>query len=144
MIHHPAYTVHHPRWLRQRMSTYWWLKKPSYLAFILREISSVFVAWTIVYLLLAVSAVSQGALSQSAAPYADFLDWSAAPAVLTLNVVSVGFLVFHAITWFNLAPQAMVIHVGRRTVPGALIAASNYAAWAIATALLAWLLLGRT
>jgi fumarate reductase subunit C len=138
MIGHPAYTVHHPRWLRQRVSTYWWLKKPSYLAFILREISSVFVAWTIVYLLLAVSAVRQGAM-----PYADFLAWSANPAVLILNVVSVGFLVFHAITWFNLAPQAMVIHVGRRRVPGALIAASNYAAWAIATALIAWLLLRR-
>lgn len=135
MIDHPAYTIHHPRWLRPRMSTYWWLKKPSYLAFILREISSVFVAWTIVYLLLAVRAVSQGA-----ARYADFLDWSAGPAVLILNVVSVGFLVFHAITWFNLAPQAMVIHVGRRPVPGAVIAASNYAAWAIATALIAWLL----
>jgi fumarate reductase subunit C len=138
MIQHPAYTVHHPRWLRQRMSTYWWLKKPAYLAFILREISSVFVAWTIVYLLLAVSAVNRGPGS-----YANFLDWSASPAVLTLNVVSVGFLVFHAITWFNLAPQAMVIHIGRRRVPGVLIAASNYAAWAIATVLIAWLLLRR-
>ena len=136
MITQPAYTVHHPRWLRQRMSTYWWLKKPSYLAFILREISSVFVAWTIVYLLLAVRALSQGVVA-----YADFLDWSAAPVVLALNVVSVGFLVFHAVTWFNLAPQAMVIHVGHRRVPGVLIAASNYAAWAIATALVAWLLL---
>jgi fumarate reductase subunit C len=135
MIDHPVYTLHHPRWLRPRMSTYWWLNKRSYLAFILREISSVFVAWTIVYLLLAVRAVSQGA-----ARYADFLDWSAAPAVLILNAISVGFLVFHAITWFNLAPQAMVIHVGGRRVPGALIAASNYAAWAIATALVAWLL----
>lgn len=138
MIGHPGYTVYHPRWLRQRMSTYWWLKKPSYLAFILREISSVFVAWTIVYLLLTIRALTQGAV-----PYADFLEWSRGPAVLIVNVVSVAFLVFHAITWFNLAPQAMVIHVGRRRVPGALIAASNYAAWAIATALVAWLLLRR-
>jgi succinate dehydrogenase subunit C len=137
-IEHPAYTLHHPRWLRQHVSTYWWLSKPSYLAFILREISSVFVAWTIVYLLLAAGAVRQGAVA-----YADFLDWSSAPAVLTLNVISVGFLVFHAVTWFNLAPQAMVIHAGGRRVPGAVIAASNYAAWAIATALIAWLLLRR-
>jgi fumarate reductase subunit C len=136
MIDHPSYTVHHPRWLRPRMSTYWWLQKPAYLVFILREISSVFVAWTIVYLLLAVRAVSQRAVD-----YADFLDWSAGPVVLTLNAISLGFLVFHAITWFNLAPQAMVIRVGGRSVPGALIAASNYAAWAIATALIAWLLL---
>ena len=30
---------------RVRMSTYWWLGRRAYLKFILREISSVFVAW---------------------------------------------------------------------------------------------------
>jgi len=36
------YTAYHPRWLRPHVSTYWWLRKRSYFAFILREISSVF------------------------------------------------------------------------------------------------------
>jgi hypothetical protein len=32
----PAYTDHHPRWYRRRMSTYWWGQRWSYVAFILR------------------------------------------------------------------------------------------------------------
>jgi fumarate reductase subunit C len=121
------------------MSTYWWLWRGSYLAFILRELSSVFVAWFVVYLLLLVRAVSQGA-----AAYQEFLRWAGHPLVLVLNFVAFCFLVFHAITWFNLAPQAMVVKMGRTRVPGFLIAASNYAGWAVLSAFLAWLLLGGT
>jgi fumarate reductase subunit C len=130
------YTPYHPRWLRSRMSTYWWLRKGSYLAFILRELSSLFVAWAIVYLLFLVRAVATGD-----AAYLSFLQWARHPVVLTLNVVTFFFLVFHAITWFNLAPQAMVVKVGKTRVPGVLIAGSNYAAWAVLSAVVAWLIL---
>jgi fumarate reductase subunit C len=133
----PVYTDYHPRWLRTRVSTYWWLGRGSYLAFILRELSSVFVAWFVVYLLLLVRAVSRGDAS-----YQQFLVWSARPAILLLNVVALFFLVYHSITWFNLAPQAMVVHVGPRRVPGILIALSNYLAWMVVSAVLAWLILG--
>ena len=44
MAESPAYT-YHPRWLRRRVSTYWWLEKWSYFAFVLREGSCLFVAW---------------------------------------------------------------------------------------------------
>ena len=132
-----GHMAYHPRWLRPRMSTYWWLQRRSYLAFILREVSSVFVAWFVVYLLMLVRAASRGALA-----YQHFLDWSATPAVLLLNVITLFFLVLHAITWFNLAPQAMVVRFGSTRVPGFMIAASNYVAWAVASAVLVWLLLG--
>jgi fumarate reductase subunit C len=120
------------------MSTWWWLKRGSFLAFILRELSSVFVAWSVAYLLLLVHAVSRGPFR-----YQQFLDWSARPGILLLNLVSLFFLVFHAVTWFNLAPQAMVVRFRGKRVPGAWIAASNYAAWALVSALVAWLLVGR-
>ena len=132
-----TYTPYHPRWHRTRVSTYWWMQRASYLVFILRELSSVFVAWFVVYLLVLVRALGQGESS-----YRQFLDWSGSPFILLLNLVSLFFVVFHAVTWFNLAPQAMVVHVGRTRVPGFLIAASNYFAWAVASALVAWLLLG--
>ncbi len=133
----PGYTEYHPRWLRRRKSTYWWLERASYFAFILRELSSVFVAWTVVFLLMLVHAVSQGD-----GAYQRFLSWSASPPVLLLNLASLFFVVFHAATWFRLAPQAMVVYVGGKRLPGAVIAASNYLLWALATALVAWLLLG--
>jgi len=132
-----GFTEYHPRWLRPRMSTYWWLTRWSHFRFILRELSSVFVAWFVVYFLILVHAVSRGPAS-----YQAFLDWSGSAAVLVLNVVGLAFVVFHAVTWFTLAPQAMAVRVGGRRVPGFIVAASNYLAWAVASAGVAWLLLG--
>ena len=131
------YTEYHPRWLRPHVSTYWWLRKWSYFAFILREISSLFVAWSVAYLLLLIYAAGQGA-----AEYDAFLEWSRQPWVMAVNVSSLVLVAFHAVTWFNLAPQALVVHVGHKHVPGSLIAASNYVAWVVVSAIVAWLLIG--
>jgi fumarate reductase subunit C len=131
------YTAYHPRWLRPHISTYWWLRKWSYFAFILREISSLFVAWGVVFLLMIVDAAGPGP-----APYADLLEWSRQPWVIFLNVCSLLLVGFHAITWFNLAPQALVVRLGHKHVPGSLISASNYAAWVVVSAIVAWLLIG--
>jgi fumarate reductase subunit C len=136
MSERPVYVEYHPRWYRPRTSTYWWLQRRSYLAFILRELSSVFLAWFVTYLLLLVHAVSQGEPS-----YRQFMTWAGSPIILLLNFVSLVFVVFHAITWFNLAPQAMAVHLRGKRVPGTWIAASNYVAWALTSALLVWLLL---
>jgi fumarate reductase subunit C len=133
----PAYTDYHPHWLRRRASTYWWLQRRSYVAFIAREISSLFIAWSVAYLLLLVRATGQGD-----AAYREFLAWAATPPVVALNVVSLLFVLFHAVTWFNLAPAALVVHVRGRKLPGVLIVASNYAAFVVASAVIAWLLIG--
>ncbi|MGH9382998.1 MAG: fumarate reductase subunit C [Vicinamibacterales bacterium] len=131
------YTDYHPRWLRRHTSTYWWLERWSYFAFFLRELSCLFVAWFVVYLLLLIRAVSQGD-----ANYHQFLGWSARPWVLLLNAISFVFVVFHAITFFVAAPQAMVVHIGRNRVPGIVVGVSHYVAWAAASVIVYWLLLG--
>ena len=131
-----AYTDYHPRWLRRRRSTYWWLEKPAYFAFILREASCMFVGWFVVYLLLLVKGVADGRDS-----YTGLLEWSASPWMLSLNVISLLFLVYHAVTFFAAAPQAMAVHVGRTRVPGPLVLAAHYAAWAVASVFVLWLLL---
>jgi fumarate reductase subunit C len=137
MSDRPAYTEFHPRWHRTRVSTYWWLKKRSYLAFILREVSSLFVAWFVVFLLLLVYAVTRGPDA-----YEQFLSWARNPWVLGLNLVSLFFVVYHAVTWFQLAPQAMVVHLRGKRVPGAWVTASQFVAWGLVSLLVAWLILG--
>ena len=132
-----GYSPHHPRWLRTPVSTYWWLGRRSYLAFILREVSSVFIAWFVVFLLLLVRALKHGP-----AGYEQFLAWSASPVILALNFVTLLFAVFHAMTWFNLAPQAMVVKMGGARVPGWMIAAANYLAWVAVTIVFLLLLIG--
>jgi fumarate reductase subunit C len=131
-----AYTEFHPRWYRPRMSTWWWMKRLPYVKFILRELSSVFVAWFILFLLMLVHAVSQGQTQ-----YEQFLSWAAHPVVILLNLVSFALVVFHAITWFNLAPQAMVVRMKGQRVPDLWIAGGNYAAWVVVSLLVAWILL---
>ncbi|MGQ0639718.1 MAG: fumarate reductase subunit C [Gemmatimonadaceae bacterium] len=127
---------YHPRWFRPYVSTYWWLQRRSYFAFIMRELSSIFVAWGVVYMLLLIRAVSRGA-----AQYAEFLTWSGKPSVLVINVVTFGFIVYHAITWFTLSPQAMVVRFRRRRIPGSGIIASQYVAWLVLSAFVIWLVL---
>ena len=131
-----VHTPYHPRWLRRHVSTYWWLEKWSYFRFILREGSCLFVGWFVVYLLMLVNAVSQGPDS-----YARFIEWSARPWVVWLNVVGFLFIVYHAITFFDAAPQALVVHAGRTRVPERLVLAGHYVAWAVASVFVAWLVL---
>jgi fumarate reductase subunit C len=135
MSQSPVYTDYHPRWLRRHVSTLWWLEKRAYFAFILRESTCMFVAWFVAYLLFLVRAVSGGF-----ADYQVFLSWSAQPGVLMLNIVTVAFLVFHAITFFIATPQALVVHLGGRRVANNVVAAAHYAAWAGVSLLMFWVL----
>jgi fumarate reductase subunit C len=132
-----TYTEYHPRWLRRPLSTYWWLQQPSYFSFILREVSCIFVAWFVAYLLMLVRAVSEGDAS-----YQRFLTWSAGPLVLLLNLVSLIFIVLHAITFFQAAPRAMVVHLGRRRVPDRVVGAAHYLGLLAVSGIVAWVLLG--
>jgi fumarate reductase subunit C len=121
---------------RQPLSRYWWAKRRSYLLFMLREISCVFVAWFVVYLLLLVHASSAGPDS-----YARFLDWNANPLVVLVNVVAFIFLLLHAVTWLNLAPRAIVPHLRGRRVPARAVLAGHYAAWLVVSAAVAWVVM---
>lgn len=124
----------HPRY-RQPVSLFWWTKRRSYLVFVLRELSSVAVAWFVVHFLLLVTAVHDGA-----AAYRAFLDWSATPFVLVVNVVALAFVLLHAVTWFNLAPKALAVRVQGRQVPPRAVAAGHFGAWVVVSAVVAWVL----
>jgi len=132
-----AYTEYHPRWYRPHVSTYWWLGQWSSLKFILREISSVFVAWFVV-----ITLVQLWALSEGAEVYREFQDGLRTPLLVLLNTVSLLFVLFHAITWFNLTPRAMSIRLGGKRLPDYMISAPNYVAWAAISGLVGWILLG--
>ena len=130
-----GYTEYHPRWYRRQVSTWWWLARWPYLKFILREISSVFVAWFVVVLLLEIRALSRGPES-----YAAFERWLQNPLIVLLNLITLLFVVFHAITWFNVAPRAMAIRLGGRRVPDLWIVGANYVSWAAISLVVVWLL----
>ncbi len=119
---------------RPAVPVLWWTRKLSYFVFVMRELSSLFIAWLVLYLLLLVRAVGRGE-----AAYADFLDWATSPWLVVLNVVAIAFLVLHTITWFSLTPQAMVLDVGGRRVPPAAIIGAQYVGLGIVSAFVYWL-----
>ena len=131
------YTLYHPRWYRRRVSVWWWLQKRSYTGFVLRELTSVFVAFFAV-----VSLWQLRALAQGPEAYGQFLARLKTPLFLVLDTVALLFVLFHAITWFNLTPKAMVVRVRRKRVPDWVIVGSNYAAWVVLSGLVAFLLRG--
>ena len=116
------------------MSTWWWVRKRSYFVFVMRELSSIFIAWFVVCLLMLIVAVGR-----SEAAYQDFLDWAETPWVVVLNVVAMGFLLLHVVTWFSLTPKAMDVQVRGRPVPGIAVIASQYAGLAVVSAFVYWL-----
>ncbi|HET7350822.1 MAG TPA: fumarate reductase subunit C [Marmoricola sp.] len=116
---------------------FWWTRKASYLVFVLRELSSIFVAWLVLFLLLFVRAVGR-----SEAAYEEFLDWAASPWLVTLNVIALAFVVLHTVTWFSLTPQAMAPRVRGRRVPPAAIIGAQYAGLAVVSAIVVWVVLG--
>jgi fumarate reductase subunit C len=134
----PGYTEYHPRWYRARISTYWWGRQWPYLKFILRELSSIFVAYFVVLTMLQVRALTQGPDA-----YARFQERLKAPALLILNALTFFFVLFHALTWFNLAPKAIAVRMRGKRVPDSLIVLPNYIAWLAISAVVTWLLLGK-
>ena len=132
----PQYTEFHPRWYRPKVSVYWWLGEWHYLKFILRELSSVFVAVFVIETLLLLNALRHGPDA-----YAQFLRSMQNPWVIILNVISWFFVVFHTITWFNLAPSATPVRVGGKRLPDVMVAAPAYGGWIVISAFIAWMVL---
>ena len=122
------------RTYRRTLSTWWWVRKPSYLVFVLRELSSIFVAWFVLLLLILIGSVNRGD-----AAYQDFLDFASHPFVVVINVVAFAFVVLHTVTWFNLTPKAMDVRLGGRPVPPAAVIASQYVGLVVVSAFVFWL-----
>jgi fumarate reductase subunit C len=113
------------RWWRERTPIFWWLGKWSYVKFIVRELTSLFVAYAAVLLVLHLRALAAGPESAER-----FEEWLRAPGTRAWHAVVLVLLVYHSETWFRLAPQALAVRFGGKRVPAAAIVAGHYAAWA--------------
>lgn len=122
------------RTYRRPVSTWWWVGKRTYFVFVMRELSSIFIAWFVVFLLLLVAAVDRGE-----AAYEGFLDFAANPFIVAVNVVAFIFVVLHSVTWFSLTPKAMDVRLGGRPVPASVVIASQYVGLVVVSAFVVWL-----
>ena len=125
-----------PKLYRRPMPLGWWLQNSAYFRFVVRELTSVFVG-----LFALVSIWQVRALGQGPEVYARFSDRLGSPAFVALNAMCLTFVLYHAITWFNLAPTAIVIRFGQKRVPDWVVAGSNYVACVVLSVVVAWILL---
>ncbi len=121
---------------RRTMPATWWLQNRAYFLFMMRELTSVFIAAYLVLLLVMVRKLAQGREAYDA-----YLQFLATPGMLVFHIVALGFAVFHAITWFAIVPKVVVVRLGEERVPAWIVAGVNYAAWVIVSGLIAWFVL---
>ncbi|WP_433517755.1 hypothetical protein ACQP2T_20745 [Nonomuraea sp. CA-143628] len=119
---------------RPPRDAFWFARTRNYTIFVLRELTSVLVAWTIVFLLLLVGALLGGT-------FQDFTALAAQPWMIAVNVVALVATAFHAVTFLNLAPKATVVRLDGWRVPAWMIQGGNHSAWLALSVLIAYFIL---
>ena len=121
---------------RRPMPVMWWLQNRAYFLFMVRELTSVFIAVYVVLLLILLSKLRAGPDA-----YEQHLRFLATPGVIIFHVIALASALFHTVTWFNITPNVLVVRLGARRVRGAIIVGVNYAAWIAVSIVLAWIVL---
>ena len=104
----------------RKMPIDWWLKKPSYLRYMIREMTCLFVGGYAMFLLMLVARLDKPET---------FAELLASPMAIALQFIALPFAIYHSATWFNLTPKVLVIWLGEEKLPGFLIAGAHYAGW---------------
>jgi len=126
------------------MSTYhrlvpntWWLQRRPYILFMIRELTSVFVAGYCIFLLVLVYKLTQGANA-----YGNFMAALKSPSSVALHLITLAFVLYHTITWFNLTPKILVLYKGEERISQGLVAGTFYAGWVVVSVIVALFVLG--
>jgi len=128
------YIKYHPRWHRTPIPVFWWIRKWVYIKFILRELTSIAVASFAMVLLFQVKALIQGPQA-----YSELTKLLSTPISVILHSIALIFLLFHSITWFSLAPKALVVRIGNWLIPDRAIIGLNMIAWIFISLVIGWL-----
>jgi fumarate reductase subunit C len=120
-------TTTKPKQLIRPMPVDWYLKKPAYTWFMIRDITSLPIMIYCLFLLCVMERSINGTPEQFAAFYAR---WTSLLSII-LHVIALAFAVYHSVSFFNLTPQVIVQYRGDEKVPGSMIAGAHYGLWAV-------------
>ena len=122
---------------RKPVSNTWWLERKQYFFFVIRELTSIFVAGYCLFLLFIISEISDGLEK-----YTLLILSLKSPISLVLHFISLPFILYHTITWFNLTPKIMKLQIGEEIISEKLIVGLVYISWGILSLIIFWLILG--
>jgi fumarate reductase subunit C len=120
------------------ISKTWWLKKPEYTLYMLRELTSVFVGGYAVVMLVGLKRLGEGQ-----AAYEAFLAALTSPLAISFHVLALVFAVLHSATFFFAAPAALPVQIGEKKVSPGIIAGAHFAAWAVVSVAVLVFVVGR-
>jgi fumarate reductase subunit C len=109
------------------MSPTWWLEKPAYTNFMIRDITSVFIAAYCIFLMVVLCKAMH---SDAASFQAFYASWGSGFSK-ALHLIALIFAAYHSITFFNLTPRVIVVFKGEEKVPESFIALAHYGLWAV-------------
>ena len=122
---------------RKPISNLWWIKRKPYILFMIRELTSVFVAGYCIFLLVLIFKLGEGPPA-----YTNFISTLQSPTSIALHIISLIFVLYHTITWFNLTPKILVLYRGENRVSQRLVAGIFYVGWIIISIIIIKLILG--
>ena len=114
------------RLYRPKMPATWWLRKKSYFLFMLRELSSVFIALFLVVYLVQIDQLTKGPDA-----YIAFTQKLSSPGWILFHVVVLLFAVYHSVTWFQSSAVVLPVRLGDRLVSRQTVTALHVVAWVI-------------
>ena len=99
--------------------------------------TSVFVAGYCIFLLVLIYKLGQGPEA-----YGNLIAALKSPSSIALHLISLAFVLYHTITWFNLTPKILVLYRGEERIPQGLVAGTFYIGCVVVSVIVAWLVLG--
>jgi fumarate reductase subunit C len=108
------------------MPATWWLQKPSYFLFMLRELSSVFIA---VFLIVYLYQIYQ--LAQGPEAYVAYARKLSSPGWILFHLVALLFALYHSFTWFQSSAVVLQLRIGGCLVSRPVVMALHVGAWAV-------------
>ena len=96
--------------LRKHLGPGWWLGNRHYTAYMLRELTSFFVAiFSLIYIWQIVL------LATDPAGFGNYLVLLRNPVMVLFSIIALGFTLYHSLTWFYLTGRVQPVKIGRRT-----------------------------
>ncbi len=112
----------------------WFLARPAYMKFMIRELTAVFIGIYLVVLLLVLHRLGGGEEA-----FTELLTTLKSPVWMVVHVVALLAALWHSITWFNLTPKAMPFFIGENKVADPLVAIGmGYGPWFVLSAVILW------
>ena len=112
----------------------WFLRTAAYRRFMIRELTSVFIAAYLVFLLVWLHRLGEGPEA-----FGKMLQATRTPWSVVFHVVALAAAVYHSVTWFNLTPQVMPVRIGEERLSNTAVAiAMGYLPWLVLSGLIIW------